>query len=80
MLLCFDVSCQALRSRLAGMRNWQIGRKNIYLGIIMNISREMLQFQLDMSARQKVNIFIGQRSNLQVGCKTESRAKLLSAH
>ncbi len=65
MLLCFDVLCQALCLRLAGTRNQQIGRKNIYLGISTNHSREMLQFQLDTSARCKVNIFIGQRSTTE---------------
>jgi hypothetical protein len=82
VLLCFDVSCQVLRLRLAGTRNQQISRKNIWLGISTNHSREMLQFQPDTSAHQKVNIFIGQRSKLfltrPMFLKNEKRERKIS--
>ena len=61
-----DVSCQvSCLHQPVDKRNQQIGRKNIYLGISTNHSREMLQFQLDMSARCQVKIFIGQRSTTE---------------
>ncbi len=63
VLLCFDVSCQASRSRQLVQEISKLEKIIYHLGINTNQSRKLLTFLLDTSARQKLHIIIGQRSN-----------------